>query len=171
MVNTPRTPTLYTLALVALICPATNCMSMPRRAMPGHNHVCVLACPPLPLSGGAGDHLHRVLSVCNACMNHKITFAAHEDLRETFSKTLRYRVTNLSLQCALTRPVTRRLLRDNVHNVRHSAGASPLAPSVLFLWSSHGGFRTMHGRMQSRCDAQPWLKQQNIRRVESFRAM
>ena len=62
------------------------------------NHVCVLACPPLPLSGGAGDHLHRVLSVCNAYMNHKITFAAHEDLRETFSKTLRYRVTSLSLQ-------------------------------------------------------------------------
>ena len=49
---------------------------------------------------GIGDHLHRVLSVCNACMNHKITFAAHEDLRETFSKTLRYRVTNLSLQFA-----------------------------------------------------------------------
>ena len=60
--------------------------------------MCVLACPPLPLSGGAGDHLHRVHSVCNACMNHEITLAAHEDLRETFSKTLRYRVTNLSLR-------------------------------------------------------------------------
>ena len=42
--------------------------------------------------------MHRVLSVCNACMNHKVTFAAHGDLRETFSKTLRYRVTNVSLQ-------------------------------------------------------------------------
>ena len=118
MVNTPRTPTLYTLALVALICPATNCMSMPRRAMPGHNHVCVLACPPLPLSGGAGDHLHRVLSVCNACMNHKITFAAHEDLRETFSKTLRYRVTNLSLQLhgeSSNRLATPRNTKDKKH--------------------------------------------------------
>ena len=72
---------------------------MPRRAMPGHNCVCVLACPPLPRSGGVGDRLHRVLSVCNACMNHKITFAAHEDLRQTF-ETLSYRVTNLWLQLA-----------------------------------------------------------------------
>ena len=32
-------------------------------------------------------------------MNHKISFAAHKDLPETFSKTLRYRVTNLLLHC------------------------------------------------------------------------
>ena len=82
MVYTPRTPALvYILALVALPCRATNCMSMPRRAMPGHSHVCMVVCPPLPHSGGAGDHLHRVLRVCNACMNNKITFAAYEDLR------------------------------------------------------------------------------------------
>ena len=59
MLYTPRMPARYILALVALLCPATLCMSTPRTAMPGHNHVCVLACPPLPLSCGAGDHLHR----------------------------------------------------------------------------------------------------------------
>ena len=57
MVYTPCMPALHIPALVALLCPATRCMSMPRRAVPGHNHVCVLACPPQPLTGGAGDHL------------------------------------------------------------------------------------------------------------------
>ena len=64
------------------------------------NHVCVLACPPLPLSGGAGDHLQSPQRM-QRMHEPQDYLAAHEDLRETFSKTLRYRITNLSLQVQL----------------------------------------------------------------------
>ena len=46
----PRTQVLYFLALVALVCLATHCMSMPRRAMHGHNHACHAVCAGLSVT-------------------------------------------------------------------------------------------------------------------------